>query len=56
MNAKWTYEDGHLLAELQDGTRLVTWEAPPPLAGIVDLLNACPALSRRLLAGWDGTF
>jgi hypothetical protein len=56
MNANWTYVDGHLLATLEDGTRLVTWAASPPLAGIVDLLNAYPALSRRLLAGWVGVF
>lgn len=54
MNVNWTYEDGHLLATLQDGTRLVTWEAQPPLAWIVDLLNACPPLSRRLLAACYG--
>lgn len=54
MNANWTYEHGHLLGTLQDGTRLETWEAPPPLAWIVDLLNACPAFGWRLLAARSG--
>lgn len=56
MKANWTYVDGHLLVTLPDGATLVTWAATPPLAGIVDLLNAFPALSRRLLAAWVGVF
>lgn len=54
MNTTWTFVDGHLVATAEDGSRLVKWSSPPSLAFIVDLLNACPMLSRRFLKGWSG--
>ena len=54
MNTTWTFVDGHLVATMEDGSRLVTWLSTPSLAFIVDLLNACPMLSRRFLKGWLG--
>jgi hypothetical protein len=54
MQPIWTYEHGRLWATLSDGRCVVTWEAAPTFGVLTDLLNACPALSELLMAGWQG--
>lgn len=54
MRPTWTFEHGHLVATLNDGRRVAAIAAAPPFDLMVDLLNANPLLSDRLLAGLQG--
>lgn len=47
----WTYERGHLVAHNSAGMLLVKLQADRAFSPLADLLNACPDLSRLLLAG-----
>lgn len=48
----WTHEHGHLVARNDAGGVLVKLQAERAFSLLADLLNACPDLSRLLLAGY----
>ena len=48
----WTFEQGQIWANCDDGRRVATWSAEPQFACFVDLLNAAPSLGRLLFSVW----
>lgn len=50
----WTWEQGRIWANCNNGVRIPTWLADQQMAGIVDLLNGVPAIGLLLLSRWLG--